>query len=331
LVGVFKEKSTVSVFWLALLSIGLHVHFIADPPQVICQPYHGLVYYLLQYLPGVPTVGLMLLYQIFILLQALRLNYILNEVRLFPKQNLTIAMTYVVVMAVLPDWNNITPALVVNTLLIVLLGWFTKLNQTSNSAAGTVFNIGLLAGFITIFFNNAVGILPWALFSLLILRPFRLNEIGLFIIGAITPFYLLASVLYLTNKWSSLSAFLPYFDIHILSAGQHWIPTSISLVLLVLLFAVGVLYGNNNSHKMLIQARKIWLVLFLGALCLLPGGNLVSPGGLDALQLCLLPASAIMANYFTHAKNLYVRSIVFWLLVAAVLYNNYMWIIVKAY
>lgn len=331
MVGVFREKSTVSVFWLALLSIGLHVHFIADPPQVICQPYHGLVYYLLRYLPSVPTVGLMLMYQMLILLQALRLNYILNEVRLFPKQNFTIAMTYVVVMAVLPDWNNITPGLVVNTLLIVLLGWFTKLNQTSQSAAGTVFNIGLLAGFITIFFNNSVAVIPWALFALLILRPFRLNEIGLFIIGAATPFYLLAAVLYLTNQWSAFSAFLPYFNVHAFVAGPHWIPTTISLAVLALLFAIGVVYGNNNSHKMLIQARKIWLVLFLGALCLAPGGNLVSPGGLDALQLCLLPASAIMANYFTHARNPYLRSTVFWLLVAAVLYNNYMWIIVKAY
>ncbi|MBK8608235.1 MAG: hypothetical protein IPN82_15990 [Chitinophagaceae bacterium] len=97
-------------------------------------------------------------------------------------------MAYLLITSLFPEWNYFSAPLIVNTILLfVLSGLFNAYNQ--QNAKGSIFNIGLALGISTFFFFPSITFIVWILFSMAIMRPFRLNEWVLCLVGLTTPFY----------------------------------------------------------------------------------------------------------------------------------------------
>ena len=170
MVSFFKEKSTASVFGLVIISAGVRAFFWNHPPQFVIVPSDGLLYYLVSPLLVLPVLLLPLIYQSIVVIQALRLNYAFNEVRMFPKAASTAALAYILLTALLPSWNNITAALLVNTLVIWLLFKLSKLYNTQQPKT-LLFNIGLISGSTALLYFAASPLIIVVFFALSILRP----------------------------------------------------------------------------------------------------------------------------------------------------------------
>jgi hypothetical protein len=183
-----------------------------------------------------------------------------NEYRMTTRQSFLPAMSYLLITSFLSEWNYLSSSLVVATLII----WaFVKLFSLYNVAIGSskIFNIGLIIGissyvyFPSIFFGLCI------LLGLMILRPFRLNESFLFLLGAVTPYYFYAVYLYLTNNFV-LSKLLPHLNIEKIDINATiWLAASTFLLLIP--FLIGGFYIQTHLRKMLIQVRKNWSILLL--------------------------------------------------------------------
>jgi len=324
-ISFFKEKSTVAVIGLFIVSVGVRAFFWKHSPDIVTTKSDGFIYYLLSPLAFLSGIALTFLYHIIVVLQALRLNNILNDARLFPKPAFTTALAYVILTALLPAWNNITSALVVNSILIWLLYQLIKL-QSAQQAKTLVYNIGLIAGTAILLYFPACSLIPVVFFAIASSRPFRANEWVVLLIGILTPFYFLTAWLFLNDKLDLVLQQLEIFGFHIIR------PSSILFTIITFstagtAIAAGVFMWQSHIGRMAIQVRKNWNVLFVMLILLLPAIYFIDNAWPDALLLAAIPAAPFVSNAFLYPKRNLGPSLILWLLIALVVYNN--WILAK--
>ncbi|MDE1193394.1 MAG: DUF6427 family protein [Arachidicoccus sp.] len=322
MVSVFKSKSPAVVFQLIVLSIIMHLHFFVKPPVVIVPPANTLMYYILHPLENLPSLILSLLYHVIVVMQALRLNYLLNQYRLFPTSGYTAAMCYILFTSLLPAWTNISDALVVNFLLLLLMHFCMRLTTTQHPISA-LFNCGILSGISVLLYPPISIIIILALIAILIIRSLRINELFVYLAGAIIPLYLLAGILFLYNKLEWLKNLLPVLSFHL-----TLLPDKISFFITLILTGICVIAGfiamQNNFGKLLISARKLWIIIILSLIFLIGSIFLSADNYRLQTMLITLPAcAAIASNLFYYSRNKMILALLFWLIVAIGLFNSF--------
>jgi hypothetical protein len=324
-ISFFKEKSTAAVIGLFIVSAGIRAFFWKHAPGIVTNENDGFIYYLLSQLAFLSGIALTFLYHFIVVIQGLRLNYILNDARMFPKPAFTTALAYIILTALLPAWNNITSALIVNSILIWLLSWLIKLQNTQQPKT-LVYNIGLITGSAILLYFPVCPLIPVVFFALASFRPFRPNEWVILLIGILTPFYFLSAWLFLNDQLHLVFQQLEIFGFHIIRPSSILF-TIITFTTAGIAIIAGIFMWQSNIGRMVIQVRKNWNVLFVMLILLLPAIYFMESAWPDALLLTAIPAAPFVSNTFLYPKRNLGPALIFWLLVALVVYNN--WVIAK--
>jgi hypothetical protein len=325
-VFLFRDKSIINIFFLVILSIGIHIHFFTVPPIVFTSGNDGVFsFFLRNYVAPLPPTVLFILYHAIVLLQAIRLNFVLNDLRMFQQSSYVTAMTYVLLTALLPQWCHISPALLANFLLIWL---FTRLCRLYNhpSPKTLLFNTGLIVGLSVIFYHPTAIFMIVVLFALVEVRSFNTAEWVVLLMGIVLPYYFLLSWFFLQDKVSHFSSFIPLpgWSLPI----QQWstlLIVSLSLLLIILL--LGLYYWQQFNKRMVIQIRKNWGLMLMLLLILLPIPFIYSSSGIESAQMALIPLAAFASNAFSYTRRLTLPNILFWMCIGLIAYNN--WILMK--
>ena len=322
MVALFKDRTAVSIVWLIVLSIIIHSHFSLFPPQVVAQGNDGLIsVYLKKYLTELHLGAIVLIYFLLILTQALHLNFIFNDQKMFSRSNYLTAMTYVLLTAVFNEWNQLMPALIANSVLIWLYSKIIKLYNNPNPKS-LLFNIGLIIGACILLYHPTGLLIIVAMFALLVLRPFRLTEWLVMLMGVLAPFYFLGVYLFLTDNFNHLAVYLPTWQLNLPDvANQVFFFISIGLIILFLF--IGIFQWQDKNRRMLIHIRKNWGVLIAMLFVMLPLPFINKNANLESLLMWTIPVSPFIANAFLAPKNNTFPNIMFWLLVLAAAVNNW--------
>lgn len=256
---------------------------------------------------------------LFIFLQAFLIHNIVNRQRLYPSPNYLAAMSFLLVTSLFPAWNILSSQMIANTFLI---WYFSMITRFHNAVSPRIllFNSGMVLALTSLFYFPASIFLLLVPAALILTRPFVLQEWIVFIMGLLTPYYLLYAWLFLQNglnpyPWQILQPdWTPWnFD----SRGY------ISLMLVCLCLALGLFYLQLNFQKLLVQTRNAWLVilLFLALACLLP--FMSSFRRFDQWLPAVLPASLLISAVFYFPERKLLPLILHWSLVAAALALGY--------
>ncbi len=322
MVVLFREKSPANIVWLVILSVAVHAVFFIQPVEIIASKQDGFIALILMQIDKYfPKPLLILLYHALIIQQALRLNYLLVNMRMFQKPNFLTAMAYILLTGLIPAWGMLTAPLISNTLIIWLFGKLCKLYNNS-SAKSLIYNIGLITSICILGYHPLFLLIAIMLFALLILRPFSLGEICILILGFITPFYFLGVGLYLTDTWQNAKVYMPDWDLHFIKQKpdiQLWV----TLLTLTVMLLLGILLWQQNARRMLIQMRKNWGVLLLLLIILLPAPFVNKNAQDEVAFLWLVPVAAFSANFFLYAPKRWLAGIVFWIILGICIYNNW--------
>lgn len=252
--------------------------------------------------------------------QALLLTYLANEYRMMSRQNYLPGAAYLLITSLLPEWNYLSAPLVANTLIIWM---FIKLFRLYNlpNARPQVYNIGLLTGLSSYIYFPSAAFLVCMLLGLMILKPFRLNEIILFLLGCLTPYYFYGIYLFLTDHLSWHS-FLPRvsWGVPVLKSTL-WL--ALSTLLLALPFLLGGYYVQAHLNKMLIQVRKNWsiLVFYLLLAFFVPFIN--STQTFTTWVLMAAPFALFHASAYFYPQRSWLPLLLFWGTTGYVLYLQY--------
>ncbi len=324
MVAIFRDKSAVSVFWLIALSIVIHGHFIVAPPQLVVNSNDVLMKEFLSPLSTLPALGLFLFYHAIVIVQALRISAVLNNLRMFPKVYFIPALCYLLLTSLYPAWNNITPELLINFIIIWLFSLLARLYSSPQSKP-LIFNIGLLVGTTGLIYSPSLFLLPLCFIALTLLRAFRFNEWMILLLGILTPPYLLASFLFLNNHLAAFTKALPHFHLHAINL-QKQTPLLIAIAASALLIVWGIAVWQSNTGKMIIQTRRCWSVLFIMFVLSIPLLFVLKGEDTNVLLLGMIPAAALSSNSFVYSKNEWLQTIVFWLLIVVIIFNNWFWL-----
>lgn len=324
MIGVFRQKSPANIILLLLLAVLIKLPVFLHPHTPVPAAGDGVLYKgLLRLLAGTgkqsPVIYSLLTFSILVI-QALIFNRVVNHYRLLPRPNFLPGLAFLLVTSLLPEWNRLSAALVVSPVLVLQLSIMLRIHNEPR-AAGIVFNMGLYTGLASLFYFPAAVFVIWCLFGLLIMRPLRLNEWVLCMLGVTAPYYFYAAWLFLAGQWDihqlfpGLSFRLPAFQRSVWLAG--------SVLLLAIPFLAGGYYIQDNLRRMLIQVRKGWSLILLWLLFALLVAFLNSSTGFTTWVLAAIPFAGFHACAWYYLQPKWLAVLLFWIMIAFIIVFQY--------
>jgi len=323
-IGIFRQKNPANILVLLFFGMLIKLPMFIYPHLVAIQPKDGVLFQnILRLLEPAgkpnpivyPALAFVLLFT-----QAISLTRFINNFRMMSRPNYLPGMAYLLITSFFPEWNYFSAPLLINTLLIFVLGWLFKM-YNHPKAKGIVFNTGLAIGISSFIFFPSITFIIWVLFALMIMRPFRVNEWLLCLLGLTSPYYFYGIYLFLTGSWAP-EKILPYLTIHLPSLQQSiWLAAS--ALLLMVPFVTGGYFIQDNLRRMLIQIRKGWslILVYLLVAIFIPFVN--TSNTFENWVMAAVPFAAFHAcTYFYPQKKLF-PLLLFWISVAFVLFYQY--------
>ena len=304
-VGTFKQKNPGNAIILLIYSLILKFPIFLYPVPPVMQEgdnyiYKGILDFLSPIAGSAPVVFSFFAF-ILIFAQATLLNRICNSIKLFPRPNYLVAMSYILVTTLMIEWSYFSAPLLVNTIMIWV--WYRMIGLYNSATPKTsVYNVAVLIGVLPLMYSPAIAFVLLLVLALLVTRPFRITEWMVALLGLVTPYYFLIGYLYLTDQWAlskvipSISFYLPRLP------ASLWITGGI--ICLVVPFLFGGYFVQHNLNKMLIHVRKSWSLLLvylmssLLIILILRGKNYLH-WMLIAVPICTFHAAA----YYYFAKR----------------------------
>jgi len=296
----------------------MHPHVtIIEPKDGIF--FHGILKFLESTGKTTPVIYPILAF-ILLFTQAITLTRLINNFRLMNRPNYLAAMSYLLITSFFAEWNYFSASLLINSLLIFVLGWLFKIYNHPRGK-GIIFNVGLTIGISSFIFFPSIVFVIWVLFALMVMRPFRINEWLLCLLGVTSPYYFYAVYLFLSNQWH-WAKLIPYLTVSTPSLQQSiWL--AVSALLLMVPFLTGGYFVQDNLRRLLIQVRKAWSILLIYLLVAISVPFVNTSNTFENWVMAAVPFSAFHAcTYFYPARKLF-PLILFWVSVAFVLFYQY--------
>lgn len=251
---------------------------------------------LFEALNRLPTFAKLLMNLICVLSPALLLNELIKSLKISRDAHNLFALAYVVSAFSFLEWTSFNPALLAGACFALIL---RNLMIVSNSPRQLqlLFDAGLVASICFQFYKPAIVLFPVTLFGILLGGVFRFRALVVWLLGYITPIYLAAAWLYLTNQWSQIYDIV-HFDlllsnsVHFLNTGQK-VAISILLVMLAFGFLMSFSAANLKTNS-LRNTQRLFSILFVcGVLSVvfLPGDHLF-------LMSLFVPVAAFFVGRF---------------------------------
>ncbi|HVZ56807.1 MAG TPA: hypothetical protein VG870_09140 [Chitinophagaceae bacterium] len=324
MIGVFKQKTPANILLLLLFGLLIKIPMFLHPHVPAAVPKDGLLFHWLlgQLQPAGNSAPVLYALLAFLLLytQAVSLNSLINRNRMTQRLTYFPGMAYLLVTSLVPEWNHFSAPMVVNSLLILVLSWlFRTYNQPR--AKGIIFNVGLAIGVMSFLYFPSLVFMIWAIFALMLLRPFRINEWLLCLLGITAPYYFYVIYLVLTDQWS-LQKIVPGISIQVPRLTQSiWLAAS--AFFLCVPFLMGGYYVQDNLRRMLIQVRKGWslILLYLLAGILIPFLN--TTHSFENWIIVAVPFAAFHAAAYLYPSRLLYSRILFWSMTLFILAYQY--------
>jgi len=321
-VFLFRDRSDINIFFIVVLSLLLHFHIWMHPPLVIANESDGLLsYILINYIKPLPPLTLVILFQIIIISQALRLNILLSQLKMFQQISYLPAFTYIILTALFPYWDVISSGLVANSLVIWILVKLLRLYD-QNQPQTIEFNIGLIVGGAILLYEPIAILIPVVLFALTIIRPFKLTEWLVLSMGITLPFYFVFAYVFMMHNATEMRHFLPRLDWKNPLVRPD-LNTILALIVLGIQLIVGIYYWQQQQSRFIIQVRKYWGVLLLVLILTFFQPIIFSTQALYASAIVITPLVCFISFGYASPKRLLVPNILFWSSIAVIVYNHW--------
>ena len=250
----------------------------------------------------------MLLGGLFILINAIGLNWIFNSHEFLERNSYIVSLLYVVTMSFYHSFYSVDGLLIAQTCVIIMLSQFFRLKQNVDGRRN-VFNGFFFAGLATTFHPFMIFTFPFLLAMILIIRPFIFSDFCLALCAFLIPLlYALVFQWYFDNELS--------FQILKNSSNfQLQRDFLVTLIFFGILLVLGTFSLRTRMQKSSIRLKKqiqiIWILVFIS----LTFGviDFIYFQQIERFSLLLIPLSILLTYSFLHKSYGIISSIVFYL------------------
>jgi hypothetical protein len=324
-IGIFKQKNPGNALLLLVYALVLKFSMFLHPVTPALHTEDNYLYRLI--LKALDTLFHQgaLLYSIltFLILfsQATLFNRVCNHHKILPKPNFLPGMSYLLITSLLPDWSHFSAPLLINSIMIWV--WHRMMELYNSQRPGSaIFGIGVWTGVVSLLYIPAVAFLLLVLFGLVTMRPFRIREWFVGLLGFTFPYYFLFLALYLSGNWS-WSNIVPHI-VFTVPALPDSIWVTLGIAWMVIPFIIGGYFVQKNLNKVLIQIRKSWslLLLFLIVAVMIILINRVN--SYENWIVLAVPFAAFHAAAWYYPNRRTAPLVLHWLIVVYIMVMNYL-------
>lgn len=258
---------------------------------------------------------------IFISLQAIYLNHIVNELKLVKNNTHLVAFIFVLLYGLSPVFLVFNPIIVANVFVLVM---FHQLSKTYNiqQPLSVSFNTGFLIALAALLYFPFILLFPftWVVFVYAGIPKWRNFVVS--IIGFLVPFIFYGAYLFLTDSYQNISQ---TFGLNTVIFNEGIIkkisPLLYYTLITIVLFSLFNLL--QNIQKDVIKGRKFKMVFLMMPLFIL---LFVLINGVDYIAVYLvmiIPLSFFLANYFNEIKRSWLAELLLTLLIVAAIINYF--------
>ncbi|WP_345954880.1 DUF6427 family protein [Mucilaginibacter sp. PAMB04168] len=328
MIDIFRRFNPLNILWLAILLFILRAGFVLFAPAAIplplAEPFVNTI--LPVKIAGILEPGISVFWAgIVVLVQAVLLNYLINNHNLLGRPSFLPALMYVTLSGLFTPFLVLSAPLLCNFVLIWMLYKFLDLYKAEESKS-LAYDLGMLAAVGSLIYLPFTYLMIVIWIALIIFRPFDWREWVASLIGYITVYFFVGVIYYLNDR-------LPYLR-------QIWAPLGSTFampqvldkydfLLLIPVFAVlvlGTFKLQENFFKSYVLIRKAFQLLFFIVLVAALSYYVRPEFGLSHFLLCTVPAAIFFAYYFLYAGKRWVYETLFFLLLASIIYfqfNNF--------
>ena len=285
----------------------IHPH-VPQPQHLDGFLYRFFLQWIKPFVAGFPVIysGITFL---FLFIQAVSINKLVNSQRLMQKPNYLAGMSYLLITSLFSDWYYLSSPLIVNTMLIWVLSKLCDLHNDPGPKS-SLFNTGMILGIATFFYFPSISFLLLIMVGLGITRPFRLPEWLMVLLGMTAPYYFLGAWIFLTDKWKGYH--FPGFTVTVPAFRQTAWASYSAVILILLSILIGIFFIRHNMRRQVVQSRKSWNLIFLYLLVAFFVPFLNASKGFDYWILTAVPIAAICGTAFFYPDRKLVPMLIHW-------------------
>lgn len=321
--GIFRANNPLNASILFVYGILLKWPYLTGQHQIVHQPSDGYLFTGLAQLarPLLDSWGPMtaIVAYLLLFLQASVLNYYVNSQKMVARPNYLTGMSYLLVTSFLPEWNVLSAALVINTVIIWIVGKLLVLGNTPG-VKGTLFNLGFAIGICSLIYLPSISLLLVVVLSLIILRAPRVAEWLMVFLGMATVWYFLLAWLFFTDNLYSYQMGTLRFGI---PANGFTAGVNLRLGTILFMFLLGVYYMQSKMFKLTIQTRGRWNIMLMGAIVMALTPFLADNINLSGWVLATFFLAPLVGITFYYIQSKWMRAILHWGMVGLVVYFQY--------
>ena len=321
MINQFRNLHPINLLLLAVYTVFLRIAILYNLPSVLnldlLESYTAIFFKIP--VDGLSPMANVFLAALIVFVQALIFNRIINNHGLLAKPSYLPALLYITGASLFMQFLLISPMLIGNFIIILIIDKFLKLAKTAN-AMSIMFDVGMLIALGTLIYFPFIMLLLMLWLSLLMYRPFNWREWISGLIGFLTIFSFVAVFYYWNDK---LDRF-----IDILQPLANKFPNKIQINLddYLVLIPVGIIMIlaaiqlRENFYRSFISTRKAFQMLFFMFIVSMLSFY-TKPGVTVAhFLLCVATGAVLLAYYFSNAKKRWVYESLFAILVVCIQY-----------
>ena len=300
-----------------ILKLPLLIHLEQEP--IIIQSFSAVSPYI--FLEN--TFWSFIIAQIIIIVQAIWINFLFSESTFVRAKTIIPAYLFIILNATIISYNYLNIYHLIFTILLGLYQIFLKISF-KEKAKSDIFNVGVLFGFLIILFPNSILLTPILMLITYFLKPLKLIEIFLVLIGILCIPYFYFSIMYLME----IKLVLPfdfYFYLPTIFNGDT--PTQIILLLIAIgsIISIWGMFGIKQSTENRVKRNVDMLYLLsIGLFLVIIFSTYYFP---DTTLLIFLSSTLFLSIFLHRIKNQRVAEILnFFLFIGTIIfcfYKNY--------
>jgi hypothetical protein len=221
------------------------------------------------------------------------------------------ALIYILLSGLFPQYQLLNPA-VFGALFLLLA--FRRIMEAYRipGTAYNFFDAGILIGIGSLFYANLVWLAVIIIIGIGLLRTLNLKEIGISVIGLITPYFITFGVYYISGRdLNDLVAIIKYnlFDKPTSYVFTGLTSATIIFTGLVTMLSIFYLVMSMNSKK--IKSRKTFYLLLWIFFISIGEYLVLRTVSVEIVWIIAIPVSYFLSHYFVFSRKKLVPEILF--------------------
>lgn len=317
LLNLFRQNTFFAGVMLFVLMIVLHIPAYLAPHQyeyIQHAPLARLVFTFILTLPN-HLFWSMVIAQVLIFLQAVFINFIVTQHSILYKDTLMPALMFVLLNSLFPQQSELTPQLISNTFVILMLHRLCYVYEAPNPLL-LVFDAGMYLGIGLLLNYDLALFLPFILVSVVIFTSFNARYLLISLVGMALPLYFTAIIFYLTDNFGDLENYIlqsfskTYFKT-IITDWVRLLPWFILLPVTV----VSAFNLQSNFFRNKVKTRRI--IQSVGLMLLFGIASLFFENSNYIYAICYLsvPLSIVTGYFFISDKRFLLKESMFIMLI----------------